>query len=281
MLNKVNFAISFTMHWNRLLGKTSLILACLIGAIFSSFDARAISCADLLSSISRDDEGPKRTELVPVGGELPAKVEAAKTERTRSAEKIAFEKEMEEYRARRKVIEESSPAYVKDSGPIFFTYTVEGLSIAFEHGPYESGRQNLSRFRLKYDPKKFNRGSLIRRTFGNEALDFDLKDVRWVSSTHMAGFEGEFIDVYLKDGPSVSSRDQNGPLMMISRDTGRILLYPPDPTPEMARMGITQFALGLWSETQQRFGKGKISGQWLTSKDGIAWDVSANSASEN
>ena len=153
-------------------------------------------------------------------------------------------------------------AYRTDVEKISFEIKDGGLFINLTQGPYGSGYagKKLTGFKLTYDPTQFTWPSLARRAFGSKPLELGMDDIRLVGSTHILGKSGEFFEVFLKNVKNPSQRDtDDGPLLMISRDTGRVIIYP-----ALGNSFFKEFMGGLAAETQQKLGH-QFVGSWKAS----------------
>ncbi len=157
-------------------------------------------------------------------------------------------------------IQNDRAAYDKKAETISFTLARPGLSLGVQHGPYADGDMPMKDFILRYDPGFFPIGSLIRRTFGSKPLQMALSDLRATSQTYLAGADGDFLQLYLKGATVPQRKAADGPLLMISRDTGRVLFFPPGFNTDS--LNPLNFVMGLWTETQNYFFAGKRTGAW-------------------
>lgn len=145
----------------------------------------------------------------------------------------------------------SFPAYSRDSD-VSFKYQGKGLSISLVHGPgVEHWRPGVTKsFDLRYEPSKFWSGSLMRRVFGRKPLNYTLQDIRQISTSYFTGAEGEVLAVYLSHPLDLDRTLPEGPLMMIDRENGQVILYPAGTDVDQFSLG--DFVRGLWTETQQK-----------------------------
>lgn len=179
---------------------------------------------------------------------------------------------IEDYIERRRVLEAHLPAYSKTANTVYFGYVRPGLKFLVAHGPFEgsytSGVKILN-FRLEYDPKHFLPTSVIRRTLGNKPITYTMEDVRFVSQSTL------MFEIYLKGPPDKKWRDDDGGLLMISRDTGQIRFYPPETDVDGVTRGLLRgsisaiwgFAKGLAGEAENAIRK--PTGRWVIDKDFI------------
>lgn len=182
----------------------------------------------------------------------------------------AFEKSWE----RRRILQANLPAYDWKTN-IHFHYDLPGLQISIEQTPYSGSLHlpEIKNFRLIYDPSKFSVFSVIRRMFGNTPLNYTIEDIRTTSESMFASEEGKVAEIYFRGTNSSDDimRD-NGGMIMITRDTGRIRFWPPGTDVDGEMEGILKgslsalggFALGLIGETQNAIHR--YQGSWFTDK---------------
>ena len=161
--------------------------------------------------------------------------------------------------ARQPVPHEQLPAFSKNSD-IKYTVKIPGLDIALLLAPHTGcyNPKELKEFTLNYDPSRFWIGSLIRRALGTQKLNYTSEDVRSFSSSYLLGV-GDMFQVYLRHPKDTDRTLDDGPLMMIKREDGRILFYPPGTNVDS--LSPRKIISGLWTETQQSLGK-KFNGKW-------------------
>lgn len=183
--------------------------------------------------------------------------------------------EFEKFWERRRILQANLPAYSWKSN-IHFLYDVPGLKIKFEQTPYTGDLHNseILDFRLDYDPSHFSRLSVIRRMFGSKPLNLSISDLRLGAEIMYLSDEGKFIQLYLRGSNQTEDYNKdNGGMLMISRDTGQIIFWPPGTDVDGDLEGIfkgsiyamANFALGLVNETQNILQK--YRGSWFTNGD--------------
>ncbi|MDB5038747.1 MAG: hypothetical protein JWQ35_2275 [Bacteriovoracaceae bacterium] len=158
---------------------------------------------------------------------------------------------------------ENLPAYSKDSDVHYF-FESRGLTILLKLGPSLKNRKPgpAKEFELKFDPSKFWPGSLMRRAFGSKKLVYTLTDVRDWSTSYFTGAEGEVLNIYLRHPLDIDRTLSDGPLLMLDRKTGQIILYPAGTNADT--FSVIEFIHGLWTETQQKLGR-RLMGTWMKS----------------
>ena len=160
---------------------------------------------------------------------------------------------------KQRVPREQLPAFSTNSD-VKYTLTITGLDINITLAPCRDYDEPglVKDFTLYYDPSRFWPGSLIRRALGRKKLSYTSKDIRFCSHSNMFGV-GDTFKVFLKHPNDTERTLDDGPLMMISRENGRIYFYPPytDVDSPFPKKIISE----LWTETQQAAGK-KFDGRW-------------------
>ena len=154
---------------------------------------------------------------------------------------------------------EQLPAFSTNSD-VRYSLEMSGLSISINLGPCNRSRNPgaVQEFKLNYDPTSFWRGSLIHRTLGTQKLEYTERDVRKFRHSIVIGV-GHVFEVYLRDPEDTTRTKNDGPLMFISREDGRIKFYPMGFDADS--MSFKQDSIDDWTLTQQRFGK-KFNGIW-------------------
>jgi len=159
---------------------------------------------------------------------------------------------------------------------LFFMYELPGLRLMIEHSPFgdmfNGDKVKMRNFRLVYEPTKFFKTSIVRRTLGEEALDYSTDDVRMLSTSILSG-EGEMLDVYLKGPPSKGWRDKYGGLLMISIKTRKVLFYPPGTNVDATAAGLLHrsakavfdLTKGIGGEIQNMMRR--TSGYWISGQE--------------
>jgi hypothetical protein len=169
----------------------------------------------------------------------------------------------EKFLARRRILEANLPAYAKDVKSIYFQHNQPGLSFYVEHGPYKNMGMNgvdAKQFRLIYDPSKFSKSSIIRRTLGEKPLNYSMDDVREFSQTRLSGDEGTIFEVYLKGIPGSVDRNEDGGLIMISRDTGQIRFYAPGTDVDASAAGVVKGSISaIWGFAKGLAGRPSVA----------------------
>lgn len=121
---------------------------------------------------------------------------------------------------------EQLPAFSTNSNVQFFL-DIPGLNISITLGPCKRFKEpgELKEFKLNYDPSRFWKGSLIRRTLGTEKLEYAKEDIRQYNHSHLFDV-GAIVEFFLKHPKDTDRTLPDGPLMFISRENGQILFYP-------------------------------------------------------
>lgn len=173
----------------------------------------------------------------------------------------------------RRAIRSTLPAYRSDVDSLYFSFAHPGITLGLEIPPFGQTAEQPRFFRLEYDPSRFLPWNVIRRTFGNSRVTLTSDDISHIEMgySYMFGLvphdSGEIVFIHLKDRSQTSpNRDRhNGPILMISRDTGRVIFLPAN------HGGVSGAIEGLVSEVQN-FGAPRgwrNTGAWYTSDDGV------------
>jgi len=131
---------------------------------------------------------------------------------------------------------------------------------------------DLRRFRLEYDPSKFSPLSVVRRTLGNQPLNYDASDVSSFHNSSLMSVEGDMMNIHLKGSPYNVPRPEDGGLIMVSRDTGQLIFYPPGTDVDATMNGVIRGSLGaVWSflsglEGEAQNAIKKFQGAWATDR---------------
>jgi hypothetical protein len=111
------------------------------------------------------------------------------------------------------------PAFQTNVENIFYDYNKEGLKINVTlNTPSHAGHfdnNNMKSVSIEYDPKKYGPFSKIRQVFGNKPLKLTTEDVKLFHSFSMAGAEGDYLEIALKDGQRI----------MLSQYTGKVIFF--------------------------------------------------------
>jgi hypothetical protein len=132
------------------------------------------------------------------------------------------------------------PAYTShlDAKQISFSLRIPGLSLEAHFSTVPTGENQLTDFRLNYDPNPSriridskgiskagaNPAALVKRAFGSKPYTLGLENVR--SSTwnvHYSVARGEVVEIHIAR-PGVEGDD--GPLLMIEQMTGKVWFFP-------------------------------------------------------
>ncbi len=167
------------------------------------------------------------------------------------------------YALQRLDIEGREPAYRHDAETISFVLDSPGLSLSVHHGPYGGSHTRgveVQDFQLTYDPSHFSSRDLIRRTLGSKPLTYTMADLRSFSQSELVSSEGTFLQLYLNGVTAEQRKNNDGPLLMISRDTGKVMFFPPDYNVDRWKLlsGLT----GLWTDIQNLSNHSSRTGTW-------------------
>ena len=164
-------------------------------------------------------------------------------------------------------LREQLPAF-STSSDILYALEIPGLTVSITLDPCERvgfKMGEVKQFVLNYDPAKFLPGSLIRRALGTQKLTYTDKDVRCYGKNTVIIDMGDVLEVFLKHPKKDTTHiEDDGPLMIISREDERIYFYPPDTDVDSPTPG--RIISGLLSETQQHLGK-HFKGKWMKIHD--------------
>ncbi len=123
-------------------------------------------------------------------------------------------------------------AYSTSAKAIIWILDNPGLKIALIHGPYTgSSIQNtpvLRKLHISYHPSFFAPYSLIRRSFGKRSFELDEENVEMTSQSYFVDVSSEVYKIYLNKLPGKEFTQSDGPLLMISRTSGKLLVWPGD-----------------------------------------------------
>ncbi|MCB0356245.1 MAG: hypothetical protein KDD40_04520 [Bdellovibrionales bacterium] len=159
---------------------------------------------------------------------------------------------------------------ITDTQRAFFEFEDKGFHIAFELAPKEGSRNEveLAYFVLDYDPIQFLPGSFFRRVLGKQPMQYSAEDIRYFSQNTIYMREGRVLEFYLRLPTDRNKEIDEGPLLAVSLETGKVIGFPArtnvDAAVEGMRRGaiggILSFANGLSIEAQNAFKNPK--GQW-------------------
>ena len=154
---------------------------------------------------------------------------------------------------------EQLPAFSRNSG-VQYALDIPGLAISIALEPCSRSKNPgpVKEFSLNYDPSRFWRGSLIHRALGLQKLEYTKTDVRRFGCCYLSG-TGEMFEVYLRHPEDTARKLPDGPLMFISRESGRILFYPPG-TKEVY-FSFREYMTRHWEEVRRSLGK-QFKGEW-------------------
>ncbi|RDJ35559.1 MAG: hypothetical protein DWQ19_12140 [Crenarchaeota archaeon] len=165
-----------------------------------------------------------------------------------------------------KKFEGKHPAYNRTKN-IEFYFCKPGLYFKFVTEPYFPFNQlALHDFELFYDPGLFSPWSIIKKTLGKKPLNYTRDDLRFVShSTVILNNDqdsGKAVEFFLRFGHDVERKIDNGPLLIVFRDTGKVYFKPAD------KKGVLGFLSGVTSELRNGFGpKHWNTGMWCLADD--------------
>ncbi|MDE2038429.1 MAG: hypothetical protein KGJ45_00250 [Elusimicrobia bacterium] len=140
-------------------------------------------------------------------------------------------RELAQHALDRRRLEATSPSCRRNAETISFALERPGLSLHVEHGPYNglsAAGPDFKNFWLSYDPKRFPRWSVVRRALGDQPQLLDANDLRRFGESYLAE-DGPQLELHLKDRrfpPGSEEREKNGPLLLISRNTGQVRFFP-------------------------------------------------------
>ncbi len=166
-------------------------------------------------------------------------------------------------------IKENSPAYRQDVESIFYELSTPGFRLNMEIDPYTGSHYipNMLRdFELSFNPDSLrNPLHLLRRTFGSTRLHYDMQDVRFVSNATFLDEPrngGEAVEIYLKGHPNDPGRNENGPLLMVLRNFGKLRIWP-----AFDEGSILGHVSVFFAEMQSCWTNSWNMGRWYTATD--------------
>jgi len=173
---------------------------------------------------------------------------------------------------------QSLPTYDTSQGAYFY-YESGGLtmltSLRAYNGDYlgmpgaKRGAESMENFVLEYHPEIERYGSLFRSVFGTEPLRFDFSHVQFVYDGMFTMLPGKVLNVGL--AWKASNGKLKEALLMVSRDTGQIFLYPQTNsytgtnTAAAVLSASKDFVKGLTAETRNIWAK--RTGDWFGGND--------------
>jgi len=162
----------------------------------------------------------------------------------------------------------TSAAFLSDVEEISYELDAPGLKINFTTGPYRGshhGATQLHDFDLRFNPEHYRWPlHLMRRTFGDLPLHYKREDLRMLADSTLlddADHGGVGLQFYLKGLPDRPNRDENGPLLYVMRNTGKIRFWP------AFNDNLLGHLSAAWSEFQGRKSESWNMGRWYAARD--------------
>jgi hypothetical protein len=178
--------------------------------------------------------------------------------------KMRGDDNFEHWHAARNAFEAAHPAYDNSTPALYFHYEIPGFDLSFKEGPRGADYNNrrvLEKVFLKYDPKAFPPGSLVRRVFGAKPLNLTEADVNSFGDGMHLSEDGSFFSIHFKHRDEYGALTDHAPFVMVSRDTGQLMFYTgsKDPFGSMTSIkeifkGIQEEALNKWGQARKNFG---------------------------
>jgi hypothetical protein len=185
----------------------------IIGAPLPPMPEENLQPGALVPSVRMKKTSGYEFEALPVRSAEPEK--PAKLFNSGSKEDNRFQEQL----AQKLSKEAKLPAFQTNVENIFYDYNKDGLKINVTiNTPSRAGHfdgNSMKSVSIEYDPKHYGLFSKIRQVFGNKPLKLTTEDIKLFHSFSMAGAEGDYLEIALKDGQRI----------MLSQYTGKVIFF--------------------------------------------------------